>query len=102
MKLVITVGCLLVASTGLAQQSSRIARVDSLKNLDNMPVIRDTGNPVLMPTKRGSGTAVDMPTWQLPTPTDTGEASRKLSDILNNRLKHLNPDSSNRRKFHIH
>ena len=100
MKPYIIVGCLMIASTAFAQQIPLTARVDSLKNLDNMPVITDTGNPAPMPVRKGAGTAVNMPTRRMPRSADSGENSQKLSDLLNDPLMYLHPDSSSREKFH--
>jgi hypothetical protein len=92
MKPCIIVGCLMMASTGFAQQSPQTARVDSLKNLDNMPVIRDVGNPVPMPVRKGAGMAVDMPTHRLQ-PATGYEQEKK---VLEEQLKHIKIDSSSR------
>lgn len=93
MKLIITVGCLLMASTCFAQESPRPAGVDSLKNLDNMPVVSDIGNPVSMPVRKGAGTAAAMPTRRMETP---GANVGKAVEVLGNQPKELKLDSLNR------
>ena len=96
MKSFIAVGCLLAASTCFAQQSSRAVGVDSLKNLDNMPVIRDAGNPVPMPIRKGAGMAVDMPTRRMETNETPEVLSGKGVELLEEQVKRLRIDSSNR------
>ena len=82
----------MMASTGLAQRSPQTARVDSLRNPDNMPVIRNAGNPVPMPVRKGAGNAVDMPTHRLQ--ADTGHEQE--INVLGEQLKPLKIDSSGR------
>ncbi|WP_018617864.1 hypothetical protein [Spirosoma luteum] len=96
MKSFIAVGCLLAASTCFAQQSSRAVGVDSLKNLDNMPVIRDGGNPVPIPIRKGAGMAVDMPTRRMETHETPEVLSGKGVELLGKQFKELKIDSLTR------
>jgi hypothetical protein len=63
MKLLITLFCLVLVSTGFAQQTPTKKIVDPPGNLDNMPVLKDTGHAREMPTRKGQGITIDMPVY---------------------------------------
>ncbi|MBO0938176.1 hypothetical protein J2I47_16610 [Fibrella sp. HMF5335] len=96
MKLLITLFCSVLASAGLAQQNSTKNRVDSLRNVDNMPVLRDIAHAREMPTRTGQGTAINMPTYSGPPASDENLATFLRNFDVPKNSKGLQPDSSNR------
>jgi hypothetical protein len=62
MKIFATLICLLFATTGFAQQRPSKQTIDSLSNIDNMPIHKGHGNAINIPTRKGQGNAIDIPT----------------------------------------
>ncbi len=62
MKIFATLICLLFATTSFAQQRPSKQSIDSLGNIDNMPIHKGHGDAIDMPTRKGQGNAIDIPT----------------------------------------
>ena len=110
MKIFTTLLCLLFATTGFAQQRPSKQTIDSLGNIDNMPIHKGHGNAIDMPTRKGQGNAIDIPTRKgqgntidihnrlTPILSAPGEHSTMLLPNLKGPIEWFPLDSSNRPK----
>jgi len=110
MKIFATLICLLFATAGFAQQRPSKQTIDSLGNIDNMPIHKSHGNAIDMPTRKGQGNAIDIPTRKgqenaigihnrpTPVPSAPREHSAMILPNLKGPIEWFLLDSSNRPK----
>lgn len=95
MKAFATLVCLLIGTAGFAQQNLIKEKRDSVRNIDNMPILKGDGNAIDMPTRNGKGDALPMPNRSMPVPSVAGEQISVKLKALGEPLKLWPADSLN-------
>ncbi len=98
MKILATLACLLFVATGFAQQRPSKHPIDSLGNIDNMPIHKSLGSALDIPTRKGQGDAVSIPNRPIPVTQTPGEYSTIVSQILKRQVEWFLADSTSRGK----
>lgn len=99
MKVFATLVCWLIVTAGFAQQKPIREKSDSMQNVDNMPIFKEQGSALDMPTRNGKGNALPIPNRSVPL-TSEEQVSMAL-DALKGQLKHWPVDSLSRVKPNV-